>query len=197
MAERRSPPSLFESLLRPRPPEPSFEVLYRRLTPVKRKIFVSYHHDSDQAHYDVFSQKFSAEWGVVTDNSLERFIDSDDSDYVMRRIRENYISGTSCTVVLCGRDTPGRKYVDWEIKATLDDSHGLLGVALPTANRTLDGKVIVPDRFIDNWNSGYAAWVHWNDLFTDATRLRALVNDAVARPADRIVNGRALRARNA
>jgi len=45
MAERRRPPSLFESLLTPRRQEPSLDALYRILAPPKRKIFVSYHHD--------------------------------------------------------------------------------------------------------------------------------------------------------
>src|SRR5712671_172295 len=30
------------------------------------------------------------------DNSVERRIDSDDVEYVMRRIRENYVTGSSC-----------------------------------------------------------------------------------------------------
>jgi hypothetical protein len=196
MVERRIPINFLESLLRGRQPAASSEALARFLAPTKRKIFVSYYHGGDQAYYDIFSQRFSDEWGVVTDNSLERAIDSDDTDYVMRRIRENYVSGTSCTIVLCGRDTPERKYVDWEIKATLDDRHGLVGVGLPDARRTAEGTVIVPDRFVDNWTSNYAVWVHWDALFADSNRLRALVNDAVARPADRIANSRAMRSRN-
>jgi len=49
----------------------------------------------------------------------------------MRGIRENFITGTSCTIVLCGAQTHLRKYVHWEIKATLDKEHGLIGVNLP------------------------------------------------------------------
>ena len=172
------------------------DILLRGLMPTKRKIFVSYHHDGDQTYYTTFSQKFSDQWGIVTDNSLDRLIGSDDADYVMRRIREEYICGTSCTVVLCGRDTPQRKYVDWEIKATLDDKHGLVGVALPTARRLPSGEVIVPDRLADNWNSGYALWVPWDDLFANPNRLHQLINAAALQQADRIANSRPLRVRN-
>jgi hypothetical protein len=196
MVERRIPGDILASLLRPPPRESAVDSLYRLLNQPKRRLFVSYHHDGDQAYYDSFSQKFCNDWGVVTDNSLERFIDSDDSEYVMRRIRENYISGTSCTVVLCGSDTPERKYVDWEIKATLDDQHGLVGVALPTARRTIEGNVIVPDRLLDNWSSGFAVWVQWDELFSDISRLRTVISDAIARPTDRIVNSRPMRVRN-
>lgn len=110
---------------------------------IKRKVFVSYHHSGDQAYYDAFSKAFCDTYDVITDNSLEREVDSENVDYVMRRIRENYISGSSCTIVLVGKDTWGRKYVDWEIKATLEKEHGLIGVRLPTAPVSSENKVTV------------------------------------------------------
>lgn len=63
----------------------------------------------------------------------------------MRRIRGDYLTGTSYTLVLCGKETPWRKFVDWEIKATLDKQQGLIGLGLPS-NPSLNGKVRVPDR---------------------------------------------------
>lgn len=33
-------------------------------------------------------------------------------------------------MVLCGAEAPQRKFVDWEIKATLDKEHGLIGINL-------------------------------------------------------------------
>ena len=71
--------------------------------------------------------RFRRNFPLTGVSSPTRFIDSDDTEYVMRRIRENYNSGASGTFVLCGSDTPERKYVDWEIKATLDDRHGPVG----------------------------------------------------------------------
>ena len=82
----------------------------------KRRVFVSYHHDSDQWYYNEFSGFFAEEYEAIQDNSLDRLIDSYNTDYVIRRIRENHITGTSCTIVLCGPQTRWRKYVDWEIK---------------------------------------------------------------------------------
>ena len=109
-------------------------------------MFVSYHHGGDRAYYDAFSQLFDASYDVIQDNSVEREIDSDDAEYVIRRIREDFITGSSCTVVLCGTDTPKRKFVDWEIKATLDKEHGLIGINLPANPRLLNGNVTVPNR---------------------------------------------------
>lgn len=82
--------------------------------PTRRKVFVSYHHGGDQAYYDEFSRFFHDQYEAIRDNSLERLIQSDDTEYVMRKIREQYITGTSCTVVLIGAQSHERKYLDWE-----------------------------------------------------------------------------------
>ncbi|MCA9906496.1 MAG: TIR domain-containing protein, partial [Anaerolineae bacterium] len=109
--------------------------------------------------------------------------------------RDEYISGTSCTVVLCGIDTFNRKYVDWEIKATLDKQHGLLGVLLPTHRASPDGKFTVPDRLHDNIQTGYAHWISWTD---DAQAMIRAINLAreKARTPRLIANSRSMMGRN-
>jgi hypothetical protein len=67
----------------------------------------------------------------------EDIIDSDDTDYVMQRIREVYLKGTTVTLVMFGRCTWARRYVDWEIQAALRQDreiipNGLLGIKLPS-----------------------------------------------------------------
>jgi hypothetical protein len=148
------------------------------LTSTKRKIFISYHHANDQAYYNQISAHFHDLYDVVYDNSLDRKIDSDNSEYVMRAIRENFITGTSCTLVLCGAETPYRKFVDWEIKATLDKEHALIGVILPTA-RIIQNKIIVPDRLHHNIVSGFAKIVNWQDLYNASGGLKNIVDSAV------------------
>lgn len=162
--------------------------------PVKRKVFISYHHDNDQWYYNEFSRFFSSGYETVQDNSLDRLIDSNNTDYVMRRIRENYITGTSCTIVLCGPETRWRKYVDWEIKATLDKQHGLIGVQLDNNIPNNEGKVHIPDRLADNIDSGYAVWTSWSSLTVD--HLRACIELANGKPARSIKNDRIMRSRN-
>lgn len=162
--------------------------------PVKREIFVSYHHAADQPYYEEFSRFFHDQYEAVNDSSLDRAIDSDNPEYVMRRIRENYIKGTSCTIVLCGWQTAWRKYLDWEIKATLDMQHGLVGVLLPTNSILGNGGSHKPDRLQDNVDSGYAAWTNWNTLTAEV--LRTAINSAIAKPKPLIVNNRPLRQRN-
>jgi hypothetical protein len=141
-----------------------YRSLYDILAPPKRKIFVSYHHGGDGQYYKAFSSQFCDAYDVVHDSSVDRIIDSDDVDYILRTIRDDYITGTSCTIVLCGAQTPWRKFVDWEIEATLDAQHGLIGVNLPTNPLRQNGNYFVPDRLHDNIVSGYAIWIQWSQL---------------------------------
>jgi hypothetical protein len=170
--------------------DPFFQAFLRG-QPAKRSIFVSYHHGGDRIYYDAFSRLFADTYQVIEDNSVEREIDSDDSEYVIRKIREEFITGSSCTVVLCGADTPNRKFVDWEIKATLDKEHGLIAVQLPS-----NPSFLVPERLMDNVTSGYAVWTNWGTLAQNPATLSSLIEQANSKSKSLIRNGRDLRSRN-
>tara|TARA_R110001583_G_scaffold195353_1_gene372134 strand:- start:17602 stop:18126 length:525 start_codon:yes stop_codon:yes gene_type:complete len=163
---------------------------------IRRKIFVSYHHGGDRFYYERLIALFDDTYEVIQDNSVERSIQSNDTDYVIRAIRERYITGSSCTLVLCGKDTPQRKFVDWEIKATLDKSHGLIGVNLPSNPKTINGKYAVPDRLFDNLNSGYAFFATWAELTASHDSLRRHIELANGTSKSLIDNNRRLRSRN-
>ena len=128
---------------------------------VRPKVFVSYHHKNDQEYYNYFSELFSNDYEILYDASVDRKIDSDDTEYQIRRIREKYITGTSLTIVLCGAETWKRKFVDWEICATLNKKHALLGINLPTNPINQYGKYIVPGRLYENIESGFAGVIQW------------------------------------
>lgn len=167
------------------------DALYK---PPRRKVFVCYHHGGDQVYYNEFSRFFHDQFETVFDNSLDRLIDSDNVDYVMQQIRDNHLTGTSCTVVLIGAQSHLRKYVDWEIKATLTKQHGLVGVILPTCVVDAAGKFVVPDRFFDNCNTGYAVLERWQNL--TIPRLNQVVEQAISKPKSLIDNSQPMRQRN-
>jgi len=157
--------------------------------PVRRKVFVSYHHHNDQVYYDSFSSVFHDGYELISDNSLERAVDSSSFDYIMRRIRETRLHGSSCTIVLCGAETPRRRYVDWEIHASLDQQMGLVGIGLPTI--TWEGQATwKPDRLQDNINSGYASWTLWQNVVTNPQVLNQKIEEAHAKSKWHIVNAR-------
>jgi len=115
----------------------------------------------------------------------------------IRRLIDRALEGTSVTVALIGAETHKRKFVDWEIKATLDDEHGLIGVHLPTAVVGDRGAIIVPDRLHWNIQSGYALWTGWNSLTIENLRsLIAAARQNAANHKDRIVNPREIKQRN-
>lgn len=145
------------------------------LKAAKPKVFVSYHHQRDQWYYERFSSLFHDGYDVITDTSIERRIGSDDVGYQQQVIREEHITGSSITIVLCGAETWKRRWVDWEIHMTLNKEHALLGIALPTATRNQLGQITVPDRLNVNINSGFAHWMAWTE---DPTVLRAAIENA-------------------
>lgn len=163
---------------------------------VRRNVFVSYHHGGDQAYYDTLSENMHDRLQLLTDNSLERRIDSSNHDYIMRRIREVHLHGSSCTVVLCGQNTWRRKYVDWEISASLSQQMGLVGVWLPTLPLSPNNGTIKPARLQDNIDSGYAVWVSWSDIAVNAHVLTDAIERANGVSKQLIDNARPRQGRN-
>jgi len=182
-------PSIFDLIVRKPPSRPVGALSSLLLKPVKPKVFVSYHHKNDQFWYNQFSKLFDNCYELFTDTSIGRKIDSDNPLYQSRKIREDHISGSSITVVLIGTETWKRKHVDWEIHATLDRKHALLGIALPTHAKNARGEVIVPSRLQDNIVSGFARWTHWSNNAAIVSTAITLARRVAQTPA-RIANSR-------
>lgn len=148
-----------------------------------RNVFISYHHGNDQFYCDEFRRIFCNDFdNIFADNSLQRALNSDNATYIDRTVREQYIYGSSVTIVLCGRDTPLRKFIDWEINDTLLYNHGLLGIILPSVERTsgnywTPSTPILPPRLQDNVTSGYAHIIDWNN---NHLAMRSAVEQAIA-----------------
>jgi hypothetical protein len=78
----------------------------------------------------------------MIDKSLDKAIDSDDEDYIMRKIREDYLSDSTVTIFLIGEhssESEGQeeqKFIKRELQASLYDGkansrNGILGIVLP------------------------------------------------------------------
>lgn len=108
---------------------------------IRRKCFISYHH-ADQREVNRFISHFDNGHDVFIARGLGQemtpdVIESTDTTYVMRRIRDLYLPDSTVTIVLLGRCTWARRYVDWEIQASLRHgetvtANGLLGIKLPS-----------------------------------------------------------------
>ncbi|WP_324823675.1 TIR domain-containing protein [Sinanaerobacter sp. ZZT-01] len=79
----------------------------------------------------------------MIDKSLNEAIDSDDEDYIMRKIREDYLSDSTVTIHLIGSYSAenswleDQTYIKRELQASLyngknNTKNGILGVVLPS-----------------------------------------------------------------
>ena len=155
----------------------------------KRKVFISYHHKGEQSAVDSFVNTFSNDYDVFTDKSLERAAESDDVDY-LNQVCRDAIDGTSVTVVLIGKQTGCRKFVDWEVRYTLYCKHGLVAIS---RSGLADEDACLPDRLRDNLKTGYAKWYKYP---TTAVGLKAIIDEAYAADTSKIDNSRVKASRN-
>lgn len=131
---------------------------------VRRKVFISHYgvdRDAVRSFIDKWSDVFIAKELGVYDNA--DFIDSNDGDYVMSRIRQDYLSDSTVTIVLMGTCTHSRRYIDWEIKSSLTQGsntpNGLIGIVLSNVKEAPH----IPERFAANFSKTedcYAQY-HW------------------------------------
>ena len=123
----------------------------------RHKVFISYHHDDEK-----WKERFLS---MMEDRIVDKSVNIDEfadnhppTDDTLRLIREEHISDATVTVILIGRCTWQRKYVDWEIGATLRDTNmnprcGLLGILLPSHpdhNQPQYNRRLLPPRLADN-----------------------------------------------
>jgi hypothetical protein len=167
---------------------------------VRHKVFISYHHD-DQDEVDDFIRTFDEERDVFITRGLgtemdPTIINSDNTDYVMSRIRELYLKDSTVTIVLIGKCTWARRFVDWEIQSSLRHGetvtpNGLLGILLPS----MGDKATAPERLrsnleLEHGSKGYARWyVYPQRRDTLANWIEDAFNARASR-ADLVVNRR-------
>lgn len=172
----------------------------------RRKCFISYHH-ADEAEVEQFIQTFDHDRDVLIARGIGAsmpgdIINSTDSDYIKSQIRSKYLHDTTVTIVLVGRETWGRKFVDWEIGASLRKTataspSGLMAITLPSAADYSERKL--PARLADNVNgeAGYARWWKYPSSAGDLAQLIDIAYSARTDKADQRDNARPLRMRNA
>lgn len=145
----------------------------------KRKTFVSYYHNDDQAYKDEFIN-------IASDLIVSKSVEDGDintnisTEYIKQLIQRGFLYDTTVLVVLIGNKTKCRKHVDWEISGALnykvgDKYAGLLGLILPnhpdygTKKATYN---LMPARLADNFKSGYAVI---EDYTTDRAKLQKYI----------------------
>ncbi len=162
---------------------------------MSHKCFVSYHVDDKSAVED-FCLKFSGTFihrGVQMESDI---IDSDNTEYVMKRIRELYLVDSTVTLVLIGKCTWARRYVDWEVQASLrnpadGNPNGVVAIQLWDSYKTL------PNRVLLNVNSGYSKFYAYpkssarlSNIIDEAFNARFDKADLIENPRERFSKNR-------
>jgi hypothetical protein len=138
----------------------------------RHNVFVSYHHANDEYYRDEFERLFSDKHNIMVSKSVQLGdIDPNlKTETIRRKIRDEYLRDSSVLVVLIGKDTWKRKYIDWEISSSIRQTKfnkrmGLIGILLPShpnyGKKTYNPHTI-PPRLYDNLGNGFATIHNWS-----------------------------------
>ena len=109
-----------------------------------RRIFYSFHYDSDN-----WRASMVRNIGVIDGNRPATDNDWEDvkkgGDKAIKKWIGDQMHGRSCTVVLVGTNTAGRKWINYEIVKSWDDRMGVVGVHIHGL-KDVDGKVSTKGR---------------------------------------------------
>lgn len=151
----------------------------------RRKVFVSFF-GGDEGDVLAFVTRWADAEGVfqpivLHDEYGGLSIDSTNPDYVMGVIRRRFLADSTVTMLLMGTCTHSRRYVDWELKASLRQGdeflpNGLLAVTLPGR----PARLALPERFRDNWHEqgGNGTYARWHLAPVDGHQLGTWIEDA-------------------
>lgn len=154
----------------------------------RHNVFISYYHEDDQRYKNRFVR-------LMGDNIIDKSVNigeiddnSPPTEATLQRIREDYIALASVTVVLIGRCTWQRKYVDWEIGASLRETRtnprcGMIGILLPSHpdfRKESYRENLIPPRLADNCD-GDRPFASIYDWTTNADTVRDWIHAAFLR----------------
>ena len=134
------------------------------------RCFISFKTE-DGAYKKYIQEKLHLE---MIDHSLDEAINSDDEEYIMRKIRQDYLSDSTVTIHLIGQNSAEskgneeQKYIKRELQASLyhgpgNTQNGILGVVLPSMyDRVFNG----------SYTCGTCAMTHNAILINDNTVIK-------------------------
>jgi hypothetical protein len=152
-------------------------------TGIRRNVFISFYGEN-RSEVDAFIRRWSIDEKVFQAKALgtihnDDFINSTNPDYVMEQIRKKYIQDSTVTIVLLGSCTHSRRYIDWEIKASLTQGedylpNGLIGILLPSQGE----RCHLPPRFKSNWDAGNSKYARYYVPPSSGESLGSWIEDA-------------------
>jgi hypothetical protein len=174
---------------------------------MRHKVFVSYHHGNDQEYRNAL-ERICSDVLVSQSVNIGEIDPNTNTEYVRQKIRDEYLRDSTVTLVLIGRETWQRKFVDWEIYSSLRNTDynprsGLLGIILPTyprSNATSYDPHTIPPRLWDNTqrrNDGSESFARIYNWSSNPNEIQQWIHEAYLRK-DQIspINSRPMYGRN-
>ena len=166
---------------------------------MEHRCFISF--KKEDIYYKKEIQKWEKENKVdMIDKSLNTPIDSNDEDYIMRKIREDYLSDSTVTIFLIGSRSSEnlgweeQKFIKRELQSSLfngegNTRNGILGIVLPhmynsiyrgtyqcrTCGNTHNWVAIGDDTVIKEFSKNYYLNSHGKCSYSDDDRYCVLV----------------------
>ncbi len=126
----------------------------------KRRIFISFDHDDTEEVNGFLGLRNVLDNVEFYNHKLDRRIQSNDSAYVTRVIRDEYIRPASVTVVLIGNKTASSPWVRWEIEESLRQGKGILGIRLKNSQGAVPEGI--PSDHVGEWDpEKFPSWIEW------------------------------------
>ena len=126
----------------------------------KRRIFISFDHDDYQRVNGFMALRNIMDNFEFFNHKLDHRINSTDTNYVDRVIREEYIRPASVTVVLIGNKTHASPWVKWEIDESLKMGKGILGIRLKNSIGVVPSNI--PPGHVGDWQPDkFTGWIDW------------------------------------
>lgn len=126
----------------------------------KRRIFISFDHDDTAQVSGFLGLREVLDGFDFYNHKLDRRIQSQDTEYVARVIRDEYMKPASVCVVLIGSNTAASQWVKWEIAECMRQGMGILGIRLKGSNGEVPAGV--PANAVGGWDpTKFPSWIEW------------------------------------
>lgn len=126
----------------------------------KRRVFISFDHDDTDQVNGFLGLRNIVDGLEFYNHKLDREVQSDNSDYVARVIRDQYITPASVCVVLIGNNTANSDWVRWEIQTCLSQGKGILGIRLKDSRGAVPAGI--PANHVGGWDPDkFVSWIEW------------------------------------
>lgn len=134
---------------------------------VRHKCFISYH-SVDAEEVLQFVNDFESAFiprSVGLSDEDGPIVESDDADYVTDTIRDKYLRDSTVTIVMIGRCTWSRRFVDAEVYSSLrrgkiNRLNGLMAIELPSVAGNSKLQARVADNYLKDEDSYAGYWVY-------------------------------------